>query len=300
MLNGKNIMLAVLFVTSVSCQRYRNPISRAGNIIDENDIVPVSVALESGQVSEQILNRSLRAVALVVTADKHCIGSLVRGSRTKGKRKRNNLRIITNQHCFVADGRRELHQGVCATTRVYFNFAQAEKPLSLNGCKQGSLRSHFASDLVIFTLNKKLASIHRPFVLWGGQVPAGREAFLLHYPNVIHNLSSPGRSVALLPSVRKYFPILAVSSEGCEVMGRPQQGLWSKLPFGMAHSCDMTKGSDGAALIDLQTGRLLGISWGGLKIKLGEITQKINFSTSADFLRRFMAGRPVVNKIETK
>ena len=291
MLNGKNVAVIVILLAGIGCQRHRNPISRAGNIIDENDIVPPAVALESGQVPAKILNRSLQAVALVVTAGRHCIGSLVRGSRTKGKR--NNLRIITNQHCFAADGRREFYRRACTTTRVYFNFAQAEKSLSANRCKRGSLRSHFASDLAIFTLSKKLVSTHRPFVLWKGRVPAGREAFLLHYPNVIHSFASPGQSVAFLPALERYFPILAVSSEGCEVMGRPQRGLWSKLPFGMAHSCDMTKGSDGAVLIDLQTGRLLGISWGGLKIQLGEITQKVNFATSADFLQRFMLGKPL-------
>ena len=46
----------------------------------------------------------------------------------------------------------------------------------------------------------------------------------------------------------------------------------------------MTKGSSGAALIDFTSGKLLGVSWGGLKLQVGKIIKKVNFAVSADFL----------------
>ena len=275
----------------LSCEAQRQPLSRRGNIIGINEIVPVAVAREAGQVDAALLTRSLGAAALLVTVVgskyRHCFGSLL--PAVEGEQQ---PRIITNRHCFAA-AREQLPASACARTSVYFNFSQPDAPLLGRGCLRGSLRTHDSADLAIFTLRHELPPQHRPFTLWKGVIPAQREAFLLHYPHVIHNFSSPARSVSQLPGTRRYFPITAVSADGCVVKGRPEKGLWRLVPFGMAHSCDMTKGSSGAALIDFETGKLLGISWGGLRLQIGKITKKVNFAVSADFLRKFIDDDPL-------
>lgn len=275
----------------MACEVQRQPLSRRGNIIGDNEIVPVAVAQEAGQVDTAVLQRSLGAAALLVTAigDKyrHCFGSLLPAAEGEQQ-----PRIITNRHCFAA-ARQQLPAKACARTSVYFNFSQPDAPLLGRRCLLGSLRTHASADLAIFTLQRELPPQHRPFMLWKGAIPAQREAFLLHYPHVIHSFSSPARSVSLLSGTRLYFPITAVSADDCVVKGRPKKGLWRLVPFGLAHRCDMTKGSSGAALIDFKTGKLLGISWGGLKLQVGKITKKVNFAVSADFLRRFIDNEPL-------
>lgn len=285
------IVLTVFLLLAVSCQQQRKPLSRHGNIIGANEIVPVGFALEAGQVHAEIMHRSLAAAALLVTVVDnkylHCFGSLLPAAREGS-----NPRIITNRHCFTKS-RQELPTSACARTTVYFNFSQPDTELLGRKCQRGSLRVHVGADLAIFTLHRKLPPQHRPFVLWEGKVPPQREAFLLHYPHVIHNFASPARSVEHLPGTRSYFPITAVSADGCVIKGRPERGLWRLIPFGMAHSCDMTKGSSGAALVDFETGKLLGVSWGGLKLQVADITRKINFAVSADFLRKFITNQPL-------
>ena len=291
MLLLKKQSLACLLVLLPACQAERQPLARHGNIIGINEIVPVAVARESGQVQDTILTRSLSATALLVTVVNnryvHCLGSLLPAAQ-HGQ----NPRIITNRHCF-ANARTPLTAMACTRTSVYFNFSQPHTPLIGRRCLPGSLRAHVAADLAIFTLQRQLPPHHRPFKLWKGSVPAAREAFLLHYPHVIHSFAAPARSVSKLPGTRLYFPITAVSADGCVVKGRPRKGLWRLIPFGMVHSCDMTKGSSGAALIDFQTGQLLGVSWGGLSLRVGKVTKKINFAVSADLLQKFIANQPL-------
>ena len=269
----------------------RQSLSRRGNIIGANEIVPVAVAREAGQVDTAVLTHSLSAAALLVTATegryRHCFGSLLPAADGTQL-----LRIITNRHCFAA-AREQLPASACTRTSAYFNFSQPDAPLLGRRCLHGSLRTHDSADLAIFTLRRELPPQHRPFTLWKGAIPVPREAFLLHYPHVIHNAASPARSVHRLLGTRLYFPIMAVSADGCVVKGRPKRGLWRLVPFGTAHSCDMTKGSSGAALIDFDTGKLLGISWGGLKLQVGKITKKVNFAVSADFVRKFIDDEPL-------
>ena len=289
-------MLTLLVL--LSCEVPRQPLSRRGNIIGVNEIVSVAVAREAGQVDADILTHSLSAAALLVTVVggkyRHCFGSLL--PATQGEQQQ---RIITNRHCFAA-AREQLPTEACARTSVYFNFSQPDTPLLGRRCAIGSMRTHVGADLAIFTLHRSLPPSQHPFILWQGEVPAAREAFLLHYPHVIHNFASPARSVSQLPDTSRYFPITAVSADGCVVKGRPEKGLWRFIPFGMVHSCDMTKGSSGAALIDFETGKLLGVSWGGLKLQVGNITKKVNFAVSADFLRKFIDNQPLHDKSELK
>ena len=285
------LVVWLILLVLLSCERQRQPLSRRGNIVGINEIVPVAVARETGQVDAAVLARSLTATALLVTTVgnryKHCLGSLLPAARQGGK-----PRIITNRHCF-APPRASLPVSACARTSVYFNFSQPKTILIGRRCLPGSLRTHAGADLAIFTLKRALPPQHRPFTLWKGAIPPQREAFLLHYPHVIHSFASPARSVSRLPGTRRYFPITAVSADGCVVRGRPKKGLWRLIPFGMAHSCDMTKGSSGAALIDFTSGKLLGVSWGGLKLQVGKITKKVNFAVSADFLAKFIANQPL-------
>ncbi len=275
----------------LSCEAPRQLLSRHGNIIGINEIVPVAVAKEAGQVDAAVLRRSLNAAVLLVIATKneykHCFGSLLPAA--KGEQQ---PRVVTNRHCF-ASARARLPATACAHTSAYFNFSQPETPLLGRRCARGSMRAHAGADLAIFKLQRKLPPSQQPLALWRGTIPPQREAFLLHYPHVIHNLAAPARSVQQLPGTTHYFPITAVSADGCVVQGRPKKGLWRLVPFGMTHSCDMTRGSSGAALLDFTTGKLLGVSWGGLKLQIGNITQKINFAISADFLRKFIDNEPL-------
>ena len=256
---------------------------RRGKIIGVNNISKVQVVKESGQVDAHVLAVGLKASALlVIGAEKRsCYGALIAGG--------DRPRILTSRQCFTtARAQERIDTTLCDKTWVYFNFSLKGEELVERRCHQGTLYTSIQSDLAVFSLRQRLPDSHRPFRIWRGEIPVGQETFLLHYPYVLHDYSAPSRSVTYLPQQQKYFPILAVSADDCNVYGRPKHGVWSKIPFGLAHSCDMTKGSNGAALVDFNSGQLLGIGWGGLQLVPTRRSSKVNLATSAEHLLVFL------------
>ena len=196
-------------------------------------------------------------------------------------------RIITSRRCFV-DVDQQLNHNLCLHTRAYFNFSLPGRVMRERRCRTNSLIASRRYDLATFQLQKRLPPPHQAIPIWHGAIPRYRDAFLLHHPHLIYNSFSPTRSVALLAAQNKYYPIAAISAADCSTLGRPRAAAWANIPFGIAHSCDMTKGSLGGALIDLHSGHLLGLAWRGMTPKLGHRAQPINLALSAPYLRTFM------------
>lgn len=268
----------VLLLVALACEKDQ---VYQGNIIGVNDVQPATQLLTSGQMQATVLERSLSASAFLVIGKhkRHCHGMLV----TNGK----YPRVLTSRRCFAAASEK-LDRNLCLHTRVYFNFSLPDKTLQERRCRTNSLIASRRYDLATFQLHKRLPPQHRAIPIWHGTIPKYREAFLLHHPHLIYNSFSPTRSVALLTAQSKYYPIAAITATDCSIIGRPRAANWQNVPFGLAHNCDMTKGSLGGALIDLHSGHLLGLAWGGITPKTRRRAQPINLALSAPYLRIFM------------
>ena len=295
-------LLLLLFATN-ACEKDRN---YRGNIIGTNNVQPAMQMQLSGQVQTVVLEHSLSASALLVIGKqkKHCHGVLVANGKYP--------RIITSRKCFAAADEK-LDRNLCLHTHAYFNFSLPDRVLHERRCRTNSLIASRRYDLATFQLQKRLPPPHQAIPIWHGAIPRYREAFLLHYPHLIYNSFSPAHSVALLAAQNKYYPIAAVTATDCVTLGRPHSTAWKHIPFGMAHNCDMTKGSLGGALIDRHSGHLLGLAWGGMTVQsygqpLGKRrshllglpwwgttpqrhhrAQPINLALSAPYLRAFYA-----------
>ena len=249
----------------------RRSTSRGYIIGPTNDIERLNSAdMTAIEIPETVLEDATRASVLAVTAmndgkQKFCSGSLIAG-RDAG----DLPRIVTNHHCFakkVKNTNRSLPEIVpeaCEKTSVYFDFSIAEEPVTRK-CKSGSLVTNYFADFAMFTIDEELPEEYQPFAIWEGEVPANRKSFLIHHPSAKE--SKQGReSEQILKDTGTYFPKKAITVNNCRVLGRFEEDFWHlnpNLPFGLRHTCDLVHGSSGSGLIDIETGQLLGVNWGG-------------------------------------
>ncbi|MDE3269084.1 MAG: hypothetical protein OYH77_02240 [Pseudomonadota bacterium] len=283
-------LIAIVFIV-VACEK--SPVYR-GNIIGTNNVQPAAKIQSSGQMRPVVFERSIAASAFLVIGKqkKHCHGVLI----TNGK----YPRVITSRRCFAEAGQ-TLDRSLCLHTRAYFNFSLPGRALHDRRCRTNSLIASRRYDLATFQLHAPLPPSHQALPIWHGAIPKYRDAFLLHYPHLIYNSFSPTHSVALLTAQSKYYPVAAITASDCTILGRPRSLAWADVPFGLAHNCDMTKGSLGGALIDLHSGHLLGLAWGGMTkheprgfrrllvwSRPKPHVQQINLALSAPYLRIFM------------
>jgi len=217
---------------------------------------------------------------------KFCSGSLVKGEPGHAP-----LRVLTNHHCFAnvsedGESSADLLPDSCTRTKVYLGFtAKDSASAKMVGCRPGSLRTNFDGDLAVFTLSEELPATYRPFTIWDGDVaPVGRKAMIIHYPDVPEKMAIPrGERVKL--------PTAAVTKANCEVLGTFTKSEWSlerSLPFSLRHTCDLIHGSSGSALIDVETGKILGVNWGGIKIRYANEIRTTNVATQANYVQAFL------------
>lgn len=202
------------------------------------------------------------------------------------------LRVITNHHCFAESendekSKQTLLKESCVKTKIYLDFNKGNARDSKTAdCAPGSLRSSYEMDLAVFTLKDQLPNRYKPLGIFPGSVAelAGKSALIIHHPDVETQRESPGKGVPPLP-------VSAYTNNDCRVDGpfsASEAKLDRTLPFGIRHSCDLIHGSSGSALLDPQTGLILGVNWGGIQINSGGGLNVSNVATSAPFVRAFL------------
>lgn len=260
--------------------------SQAYIIGTSNDIRSVDKETEAKIDPEVLRGAVLIATHLEGNRVKYCSGSLIvaaNGTET--------YRVLSNHHCFAeadADGKatKTLMAEACTKTSVYFGYVKGQtaesSPIS---CKPGSLRTNFDGDLSVFALAKNPPDKYRPLALWDeGEVPEGRAALIVHYPDVEAEMAKPVDGGAKLPTA-------AATLNDCKVLGLFAVSEWDldrTLPYSLRHTCDLIHGSSGSGLIDVKTGKILGVNWGGIKISLDDGTRTDNVATRAKFAQAFL------------
>lgn len=298
-------LLVAVGVLFCSACRAREEIYQPGYIIGPtNDIERLAEADASAlSIDHDILKMAISSSVLAVTVletgkMKFCSGSLIHG-----KTSTDLPRIITNHHCFahkIEGTNRALPNTIpeaCVETTVHFDFATAiagEETVTRK-CQRGSLVTNYNADFAVFTLDQKLPTQYKPFEIWEGNIPADREAFIVHYPSAEE--SGEGKDAEqILSELGAYFPKKAITIKNCRVIGKFREEFWHlnpNLPFGLRHTCDLVQGSSGSGLVDAKTGKLLGINWGGITLKVNNEKREDNVASSAEYLRQFVSSGKV-------
>lgn len=285
----KPTLAAFLFLMSaVACKQGGIEISTTAYIVGPtNDIIPVDKDSEP-KVKPPVLNFSVMiATRLKTNRVKFCSGTLIAPDPVTG----GNMRVLSNHHCFAdqdADGKatQVISPESCVATTAYFGFTQANASQAwTTPCLPGSLRTNFDGDLGVFTLSQNPPDKFQPAQFWDGDPDAtGRTALIIHYPDVEANMAAPPEGGVKLPTA-------AVTLTDCKVLGGFAINEWEldrTLPFALRHTCDLIHGSSGSGLIDVETGKLLGVNWGGIKISFDSGVRTDNVATRASYAKAFL------------
>ncbi|MDE3270142.1 MAG: trypsin-like peptidase domain-containing protein [Pseudomonadota bacterium] len=309
--------LVIAILLSASCREAEHD-SAPHYILDDKDIIRLdnqSIDLASTGIPPDTLTKAFNSSALIVTAaasDKKksmrfCSGTLIapeEGSVLP--------RIVTNQHCFAkknseGEALGTIIENICDKTHAYFSFSRQKEPIAKK-CLPGSLKVSVVADLAIFTLKSSFdddqIENYRPMKIWEGAVPVGRRAFIVHYPCIevdgvccfdkpnactqAQQQQLESTEMLMLTDVGAKFPKLAITASDCYVLGGFDKALWANKPtlaLGLRHRCDLVQGSSGSGLIDVETGALLGVNWGGVTIAE---KYQYNIASSSSYLREFI------------
>ena len=289
----KNLAPAVVATLSLlalvgGCKKAAQQGAYQGYIVGAgNDIVPITKDNE-GSVPSRVLGASvLLATRSADGRVKFCSGVLIAPEGPADK-----PRVLSNHHCFAqtvgeSDVSTELMPEACIGTHVYFSLIRDEvsRETKFGTCLKGSLRTHFDADVAVFQLGEMPPPETTSLNLWSGADPAtDRKALLVHYPDLTENLVT-------LASERARLPAAAMTVNDCKTLSTFDQSQWKldhSLPYGLQHTCDLVHGSSGSALVDAGTQTILGLNWGGIKVKIGQDTMTYNVATRARYISAFL------------
>jgi hypothetical protein len=287
-------LAAIGLLSPTACKKAIVETSRTAYIVGPTrDIMPVDREAET-RLDVDVLSASVMiATRLGNKRLKFCSGTLVEPASAGG-----NYRVLSNHHCFAETDAEDkatpkLLPEACTFTKVYFGYLPGKtKNAFVSGCEAGTLRTNFDGDLSVFTLSVNPPVKHKPLALYeGSDAGAGRSALIVHYPDVEERMEVPPEGGTKLPTA-------AVTLDDCKVLGEFDVSEWKldrTLPFSLRHSCDLIHGSSGSGLIDVQTGALLGVNWGGIKISYADDLRTDNVATKASYVAAFLA-----NKVEAE
>lgn len=314
---SKGLLLAIV---SVGCASERVVIKK-GVVVGENDIQRYTEGLNlqgltAGSADQRRIAQVAKSSVLIVTVVpttgrknelKFCSGSLIDV--------RGEPRILTNQHCFAKtapdnkdQNLDELLPEACHKTRVYFNFSSSTDDVVIRRCRQGSLQNNHNhhADLATFALdhpdnnnNDKLVPEGiRPLELWQGELKdlVGRKVFTIHHPGTGQKNTLP------LPDLEAPAPRKMITIRNCLYLGGFSRETWDDrggIPYQIRHTCDLLDGSSGSGLIDLKTGKLLGVNIGSVEMQVvtsskskpevvNQTKYTYNVATVAKFVRHFL------------
>lgn len=280
MKNLLKIFAILLLASSCKKQVERSTVSY---VIGDNNMKVLEFNSEVfGQFKSAINSTALIVTETDTGSKKYCSGVLVQGANTQ--------KILTNHHCFAVPGQNglateNLIPTACRETTVYFNMIEGVQDSATSAeCIEGSLITDFAADLATFSISGTLPENAKPIPLMTDSDVAGRAAFIIHYPV----------ESSKLVYVNKFggsFPLATITYEDCKVIGKFPQDEWKQIPVlsvSHRHTCDLIQGSSGSPLIDLETNRLLGVNWGGIKVQSGGDLRVDNAATSAAYATQFL------------
>jgi hypothetical protein len=275
---------------SLAACKQTSYVSTAGFILGPQSEIERLDNDKAGSEIKEIANSTvLIATKLSDDKRKFCSGTLIEGSADQKDR----LRVLTNFHCFAKTDERgevlpEFLEESCQHTSVYLNFtydnaAEVEDvPCMLN-----SLSGDYTGDIAVFTLAKAIDDNYKPLSFWkdDGTIP-GRDAFIIHHPDVKSNYIRVGKSGTQLPAA-------SITENNCKTLPPFKRDEWPldhTLPYSTPHTCDLIHGSSGSALLDKETGQILGVNWGGIEIKYKSKSELYNAATRANYVQAFLSG----------
>ncbi len=263
-------------------------ISRTAYILGNNDI-KVAKAENVKDVAPEILNSTALIATWRKTGQVKFCSSIHIGPENDGE----NSRLVMNHHCFAETSeegktQKELIEEACTETKVFFGFSEANNfETEVRGCTKGTLKTDPLGDIAVFTLDKPAPEGYPYLEFWDGDDNISeRKAVILHHPNIPENLKAPKDEDVKLP-------VAAITIDDCVTKGRFASTEWSydpALAFSLKHTCDLKQGSSGSALIDLQTNKILGINWGGVRISYDNGVREDNAATMASYVQAFLSG----------
>lgn len=259
--------------------------SEVSYVIDSNNIESLDANVNTG-IDENILKSS---VFLVIenpakTSIKTCSAVLLRKKDTTSEK----MVVMTNRHCFESSdlANQSISSATCDYTKVYLNPSMKYKPLPSYNCMPGSLVVSANLDIAAFQIaagieDSYLTGVGLPIL--PNFIP-GKDAVVVHYPKI------EGQTY-LLEKEGFEVPSPAITQGDCKVYGNFAENLWKsdpQLKYSLSHSCDMTFGSSGSALIDIENAAVIGINWGGIELSNGSETFHKNAAIKAINLVNFL------------
>lgn len=290
------ISMVLFFIANLCACKKIWTSSRTGYIVGPDDIKPVD-----SKTVERIPPDVLDAAVLLATklrdgSVKFCSGTLI-----GPKEASNYLRVVTNHHCFASstddgDAMKEVFPETCTNTTVYFGFNKVKSnQLTTLGCRAGTFRSSYDFDVAVFDVAGNVPSEFKPLEFWNDEKSSdGRDALIVHYPDITSNLAKPAGEKTPLP-------LASVTLDDCKVLGRFDVREWDldrTLPVGVRHTCDLIHGSSGSALVDKEEGTIIGVNWGGIKVNYDSGVRTDNAATYSKYVQAFMAGKEDETKAE--
>lgn len=300
----KCLLLSIVIIGCASEQ----VVVKKGVVVGKDDIMRYADGLSllsSDSTAQRRVERVAKSSVLIVTVVptgggknelKFCSGSLIEV--------RGEPRILTNQHCFAKTAAADKEQNLdellpqaCFQTRVYFDFKEPLSEIVVNRCQRGTLRTNHRADLATFALEKPVPVGVQPLELWNGELKdlVGRKVFTIHHPGTVESNTLP------LPDLKAPAPRRMITVRNCLYLGGFSSTTWDDrggIPYQIRHTCDLKDGSSGSGLVDLQTGKLLGVNIGSVEMEvttsskgkpevIKQTKYTYNVATVAEFVRYF-------------
>ena len=296
-----SLLLAFVTFFIIGCKPTFNK-SLTSYIIGSNDI---RVLADPAGIN---FNDLAYSSSVVITTDlsptkkKFCSGTLIQSSTEGG-----NYRILTNFHCFLPDENlsSDILAGHCSSTRVYHGFFKPNMDrVFKTKCKvTGDFSWDVEGDLALFEIEENPSikdsegnELYRPANLqkvFDTSYPTN--AMLVHYPFIDQLRDDYLELTHLDQDSGIRIPYGQVTDQNCKVEGIFDQNEWqydAALSMGVKHDCDQQKGSSGSALWRLGSSEIIGINWGGIKLKYSnEDSERVyNVATNINYGIDFISG----------
>jgi hypothetical protein len=268
------------------------PTNKPGFVLGPtDDMVELRPEQESSDIQRWFQSTVLISTELIhQNKRKFCSGTLIRAEEGDDA---SELRVLTNFHCFAqttegGDVDREFLPEACSNTRVYFGFSKGKADdVQFGECAGGTLLGDFTGDLAVFKLKEAVPKGFKPISIWTDpNIPAGRPAVIIHHPDIAERFTSISETNETLPAA-------SLTKDDCRTDGDFATDEWyldHTLPYATKHTCDLVHGSSGSALIDVETGKVLGTNWGGIEIKYKKNKVKVNAATKGYYVQAFLNG----------
>jgi len=256
----------------------------SGFIIGLNNMVPSTAS----SIEENDIRLShIRAVGSIASYESGRGTHFCTGFAIKPRKSGQNPLIVTNYHCFSSN--KEIASGfapwACTQTKVYFGAKGDDaNTLFAVGCKSGTLKGDAAADVAVFEAATVLPADIDLFELEETSFSEKRDALLIHHPFMQENMVAlPGESQRVPGSVINKVDC-AVSKPVRSQAVRPETGF----KYDISHTCDIFEGSSGAPLIDLKSGKVIAVNWGGIQWGEGDSATYENRAIDAAWVRAYL------------